>query len=327
MIHFLKKIKKLFDAQNINRKTFLRIVMSLTSISFLYKFSLKKISAQDRKLKPRKKKIKKTKTDLVVVQGDDPVKITEKALEALGGINRFVNTGDIVVIKPNISWNRSPEFAANTNPQVVSSLVKLCLNAGAKEVRVFDRSCNNARMSYSKSGIRDAVKKAGGKIYHTHEWKFHPGEFREGSLMSNWLLFRDAVECDCFINVPVAKHHSLTGLTLSMKNLMGICGGSRGNIHIDINKKLAELTDFINPDLTVIDAFRILVRHGPSGGSLSDVLNKKTIIAGTDPVLADSYAASLFNFKPHSIGYIREGEKMGLGSMDLKNSKIRKIKI
>ena len=283
--------------------------------------------AKNDSLQPRKARKISTPYDLAVVRGDDITGITRRAIEELGGIERFVKKNDIVVIKPNIGWNRTPEYAADTNPEIISTLIKMCRDAGAKRVRVFDNTCNTAKMCYHNSGIYDAVKQAGGDIYHVSDWKFLPGEFPRGSKMQSWPIFKDAVECDCFINVPIAKHHSLTGLTLSMKNLMGVCGGSRGKIHWDIDIKLAELTAFIKPDLTVIDAYRILLRHGPSGGNLNDVSLKKTVIAGTDPVLADAYAATLFGKDPGEIGTIVSGARHKLGSMDIAKANVSSVKI
>lgn len=281
----------------------------------------------EKKLQPRKKRIVKIPHDLAVVRGDSPAAITGKAIEALGGMGRFVRKGDIVVIKPNIGWDRAPEYAATTNPEVVAALVRLSLAAGAKRVKVFDNTCNQPAMCYSTSGIADAVTKAGGHVSHMNKGKFISGQFPPGSEMEDWPIYLDAVECDCFINVPVAKHHSLSRLTLSMKNLMGVCGGTRGMIHWNMDKKLPELTKFINPDLTVIDAFRILLRHGPTGGSLEDVKATRTVIAGTDPVLADSYAATLFEMNPREIGHIRAAEEYGLGTANIAKANIKKIVI
>jgi uncharacterized protein (DUF362 family) len=192
-------------------------------------------------------------------------------------------------------------------------------------VKVFDNTCADARRTYRNSGIEDAVKKAGGLIYHISDWKFYPGSFPQGSIMQDWPLFRDAVMCDCFINVPVAKHHSLSRLTLSMKNFMGICGGDRGEIHRNIDRRLVELTAFMKPELTIVDAWRILLRHGPTGGKLSDVEEKRTIIASADPVMADAYAATLFGIEPNEIGAIRLGAEAGLGRMDFKRARMKEI--
>ncbi|OHD62831.1 MAG: hypothetical protein A2176_02995 [Spirochaetes bacterium RBG_13_51_14] len=299
----------------------------MSSIPLVKALSVPALAESEKKLKPRQKRITQTMCDLAVVKGNSPAAITRKAIQALGGMSRFVKKGDIVVIKPNIGWDRAPEYAANTNPDVVATLVRLCYDSGAKIVKVFDNTCNSSAMCYTNSGIADAVKKSGGQISYVNSSKFIPVRFPAGSALESWPLYLDAVECDSFINVPIAKHHSLAGLTLSMKNLMGICGGSRGEIHVNLDKKLADLTKFINPDLTVIDAYRILLHHGPLGGNLNDVKITKTVIAGTNPVLADAYTATLFDIDPKKIGSIRMGEEYGLGSANISNAKITKISV
>ncbi len=329
MKHIIKKISDylLQKQTRASRKDFLRGLFASTGAAALIKGVSPVLAGQERKLAPRKKRAIKTLCDLAVVKGRDPAAAARKAVEALGGIGLFVRPGYTVVIKPNIGWNRAPEYAANTNPEIVAALVRLCYGAGAGKVRVFDRTCNEAEMCYRNSGILEAVGRAGGQITHVTDWKFISGDFPDGSAMESWPVYRDAVECDCFINVPVAKHHSLTGLTLSMKNLMGVCGGSRGQIHWNIDRKLPELANFINPELTIIDASRILLRHGPSGGSLKDVRKTNSVIAGTDPVLADSYAATLFDLRPADIGHIRAAEKQGVGTTDIARASIRRISI
>ncbi len=311
-----------------SRKDFLRAllaaIVSLPVVNALIRPSSVQAAG---KLNPRPKRAIKTLCDLAVVKGGSPAAMTKKAVEALGGMDRFVRPGYIVVIKPNIGWDRAPQYAANTNPEVVATLVRLCYAAGARKVKIFDNTCNAAAMCYSNSGIADAAKKAGGSVSHINKDKFMPGLFPEGSAMKSWPVYRDAVECDCFINVPIAKTHGLSKLTLSMKNLMGVCGGNRGEIHWNIDKKLPELTAFINPDLTVIDAYRMLMRNGPSGGNLKDVKLMKTVIAGTDPVLADAYAATLFGIEPREIGHLRLGEEAKLGTTNIARANIKKISV
>ncbi len=324
---FFSDIKEHFSA-NISRKNFIFFLgYALASLSAIPLLRKSVLGQGSKMLNPRERRPVTTECDLSVIKGNDPGAITRKAVEALGGIERFVKPGDIVVIKPNIAWNYNEEFATNTNPAVVEALVRMCRDAGAKAVKVFDRACINPKISYSVSGIQDAVRRAGGMIYHVTDWKFIPARMSEKAAMNEWPIYRDAVECDCFINVPVAKHHSLAGLTLSIKNLMGVCGGSRGQMHWNISRKLAELTHFIKPDLTVIDCYRILLRHGPSGGRKQDVSLKKTVIAGVDPVLADSYAATLFNKRPHDIGHIKTSAELGVGSSDLSRADIMKLTV
>jgi uncharacterized protein (DUF362 family) len=310
-----------------SRKTFIKILGVGAGALLANRLSRKVWAKTTTGLPPRAGRTAVTDCQLAVVTGEDPGAITHKAIETLGGMARFVKSGDVVVVKPNIGWDRTPEQAGNTHPEVVAALVKQCRDAGAKVVKVFDNTCNDARRTYANSGIYDAVKKAGGLIFYVSDWKFYPGQFPENSSMADWPIFRDAVECDCFINVPVAKHHGLTGLTLSMKNLMGVCGGSRGQMHWNIDKKLAELTAYIKPNLTVIDAYRVLLRHGPTGGDLADVRKLNTVIAGTDPVLTDAYGATLMERKPEDIGYIRAAAEMKLGSLNLKAAHIRKVTV
>ncbi len=276
-------------------------------------------------LDPRPKKNIATACALAVANHADPAAGTRAAVNALGGMKLFVKKGDTVVVKPNIGWDRAPEFAANTNPAVVETLVRMCFESGAKVVKVFDYTCNDSRRTYANSGIAAAAKKAGADVYFVDDWKFFPGKFPAGAMMADWPIYRDAVACDCFINVPVAKHHRLTDVTLSIKNLMGVCGSGRGQMHQDIAPKLAEVLAFMRPELTVIDACRILLRNGPTGGSVGDVKKMDTFIASADPVLADAYAATLFGHKPGDIGYIKAAADKGLGSLDLKAANIKKV--
>ena len=270
----------------------------------------------------RPKKNIKGDYDLVVAKGEDPYALTVKAVDGLGGISRFVKKNDVVLIKPNIGWDRSPEQAANTNPQVVAALIDLSFKAGAKRVNVFDVTCNDARRCYDNSGIKQIAAEKGANVYYADEWNTVPMKLAYDSPMNEWPILKDAIECDTFINVPILKHHSLAGLTISMKNLMGVCGGERGRIHNGIGRKLVDLTDFINPELTVVDAYRALLRHGPIGGDLADVKRLDTIIAGTDPVLADAYAATLMDTDPMSLSYIKEAVSRGFGSADIAKAKI-----
>jgi uncharacterized protein (DUF362 family) len=263
--------------------------------------------------------------DLVVAKGLDPYISTVKAVTGLGGMSRFVKKNDVVLIKPNIGWDRSPEQAANTNPQVVAALIDMSFQAGAKRVNVFDVTCNDAKRTYDNSGIRAIAKEKGANVYFADDWNTVPMKLSYDSPMNEWPILKDAIECDTFINVPILKHHSLAGLTISMKNLMGICGGDRGRIHNGIGRKLADLTDFINPELTVVDAYRVLLRHGPVGGSLDDVKRLDTIIAGTDPVLADAYAAKLMDTDPMSLSCIKEAVARGFGSADIDKANILNI--
>ncbi|MFA5146434.1 MAG: DUF362 domain-containing protein [Candidatus Omnitrophota bacterium] len=255
--------------------------------------------------------------DLVVAKGADPYLITVKAIDKMGGMGKFVARGSTVVIKPNIGWDRTPEQAGNTNPQVVAALIDLAFKAGAKRVNIFDVTCNDMRRCYANSGIEEAARARGANVYFPDDWDTVNARFDYESPLEDWPVLRDAIECDTFINVPILKHHGLSRLTLSMKNLMGVCGGNRGIIHRDIGRKLVDLTDFINPDLTVIDAYRVLVRNGPTGGNLDDVELRKTLIAATDPTLADLFAADFAGVDPLSVPNIKVAVERNFGNADV----------
>jgi len=313
--------------KQISRRKFIKLSFSGIAALALSGFFSKLLFGDKKAATGRRKRNIKADHDIVAASGDDPYKMTVAAVDAIGSIGRFVKKGDVVAIKPNISWDRSPEYAANTNPLVVAALVELCVKAGAKRVNVFDRTCNSAERCYNSSGVKEAAEEKGGRVYFVDTWNMVDAVFDYRSPMEGWPIFRDAVECDTFINVPVLKHHGLTGLTLSMKNLMGVCGGNRGLIHRDIGKRLVDLTDFIKPDLTVIDAFRVLTRNGPSGGSLEDVVNMKKVIAAVDPTLADTYACTIFGKDPMSIPYIAEAAGRNFGSHEVDKADLLELSV
>ena len=264
--------------------------------------------------------------DLVVAHGASPAKITKAAIDALGGIRRFISRGDIVVVKPNMAWDRLPEQAGNTNPEVVAVVVKLCFEAGAKKVKVFDRPVNDPRRCYVQSGIAEAARAVGADVDYVDERKFKDMAIN-GQALKSWPLYTEVFEADKVINIPIAKHHGLAKLTLSMKNWMGVMGGSRRQIHQKLDESLVDLSMKIKPTLTILDAVRILTANGPQGGSLADVKKLDTVIAGIDQVAIDSYGATLFGMQGGDLGYVRIGDRLGLGTMDLANLKIRKIQI
>ncbi|GAB4411028.1 MAG: DUF362 domain-containing protein [Thermodesulfovibrionales bacterium] len=266
------------------------------------------------------------KIDLAVAHGSIPSKITRAAIDAMGGMKRFVSRGDIVVIKPNMAWDRTPDQAANTNPEVVAEVVKMCYESGAKKVRVFDRTVNDPRRCYVQSGIAEAAKAAGAEVEFVDERKFKEMAIK-GEAMKSWPLYTELFEADKIINVPIAKHHGLAKLTMSMKNWMGVMGGLRRQIHQRLDESLVDLSMFIKPTLTILDAVRILVANGPQGGSLDDVKRLDTVIVGTDQVAIDSFGATLFGMRGIDLGYVRIADKRGLGTMDISRLRIKKINL
>src|SRR5512143_870984 len=264
--------------------------------------------------------------DLVVVHGASPEQIVKVAIDAMGGIKKFISRGDIVVIKPNIGWDRTPEQAGNTNPEVVAVVVKLCFEAGAKKVRVFDRPVNDPRRCFVQSGIAPAARALGADVDYADDRKFRDMDIK-GEALKSWPLYTEVFEADKVINITIAKHHGLAKLTLSMKNWMGVMGGTRRQIHQKLDESLVDLSMKIKPTLTILDAVRILTANGPQGGSLADVKKLDTVIVGVDPVAIDSYGATLFGMKGSDLGYVTIGHKLGLGQMDLSKVRIRKVSV
>jgi uncharacterized protein (DUF362 family) len=265
---------------------------------------------------------------LAVARGADAAEITKAALAALGGIERFVRSGADVIVKPNICVDyHPPEYAATTNPTVVATLVTLCLGAGARRVRVMDTPFGGTPESaYAVSGIADAVKAAGGEMEVMSPVKFVKAEIPDGRNITAWEVYRDVLEADVLIDVPIAKHHSAARLSLGSKNLLGVIT-KPNQIHRNLGQRIADLTSLIRPSLTVVDAVRILARHGPTGGSLNDVQQTDTVIASHDIVAADAYAATLFGLTGADVGYVRAAADMGLGTLDLSSVKIEEIHV
>ena len=257
--------------------------------------------------------------EMVVARGDDPRQLARRAIEELGGISRFIKRGDVVVIKPNIAWDRTPEQAANTNPEVVAEVVRLGQEAGAKTVIVTDVSTNEPRRAFQRSGIAAAAQAAGAQVILPEERKFKEVDLR-GEVLGSWPVFEPFLAADKVINIPIAKHHSLTGATLGMKNWYGILGGQRHRLHQRIHESLADLADFMRPTLTIMDAYRVLLRNGPTGGNLEDVVLHKTVIAGTDPVALDAYTAKAYwDLDERRLKYLRLASDRGLGTVRFEN--------
>jgi uncharacterized protein (DUF362 family) len=251
-----------------------------------------------------------------VVQNGEPRALVQRALADLGGISRFIARQDVVVIKPNIAWDRTPEQAANTNPELVAEVVRQCWQAGAKRVIVTDVSCNEPRRCFQRSGIQAAARAEGAEVILPD-----PELFREvdlgGVALKNWPVFTPFLEADKILNLPIAKHHGLTGCTLGMKNWYGILGGERNRLHQQIHQSLADLAGFMLPTLTIMDCYRILLRNGPTGGNLEDVALKKTVVASTDPVALDAYVAKAYwNIESAALPYLQIAANRGLGTVD-----------
>ena len=273
---------------------------------------------------------------LSVATGKDYEALVKLVLKPLGGMAAFVKSGQNVVVKPNIGWDRTPELGANTHPLVVKAVVAQALEAGAKQVLVYDYSCNNPKLCYKNSGIADAIASLNDsrvRLEEINKRRFVTVKIERGRHLSEWQFYRDAIEADVYINLPTAKHHALTKLTLGMKNIMGTID-NRGQMHANMSKKkfpmgqqLADLNSLLEPDLTIVDATRLLLRNGPTGGRPEDVQVCDTLIASHDLVAADAYATTLFGMKPEEIESTVCGHALGLGEIAINDpAKVKVVK-
>ncbi len=259
--------------------------------------------------------------ELSVVHGTDVEPMVREALARLGGIGRFIAKGDRVVIKPNVGWDRQPEQAANTNPEVVGAMVRLCREAGAREVVVTDVSLNDPQRCFVRSGIRAAAEAAGAQVLLPGSNDFLSTDM-QGELLKVWPVARYFHQADKLINLPVVKHHSLCGCTLAMKNWYGVLGGRRNQLHQKIHTSIVDLASALRPTLTLMDATRILKHNGPTGGSLDDVSVENTLIAGTDEVAIDAYSLGFLALHPDAVPFLAMAEQRGLGRVDWRGLRV-----
>jgi len=268
---------------------------------------------------------------------NDIKKATEAVVEASGGMKQLGVKGKKVVLKPNIAFNRRPEEGACTHPDLVGTMVRLALAAGAKEVVVLDRAVANPHMTYKTSGIKKAVEKAGGKLVYP-DWKgelfYKEKEIPDAVALKKWTFLEDVLEADVLINLPVAKHHGLATLTCAVKNWLGVVGGRRGFLHLRIHQNLVDIARLVKPALVVADCWRMLYRRGPQGRSKEDLIHPKIVVAGKNMFTVDAYVVSIFakhsaawkGKKPSDIGYLKLGLQQGLGETRLEKIKVNVVK-
>ncbi|MFO7553829.1 MAG: DUF362 domain-containing protein [Desulfobacterales bacterium] len=250
--------------------------------------------------------------------------LIRKVFEAAGGIEKFVSRQDVVAVKPNISWARAPHLAATTHPEVLEAVIELCQEAGAKKVVIADHTIHDARRCFAITGAGMVAKKTGADLVYPRSSLMREMKL-QGHRLNVWPVFVPLIEADKLINLPIAKVHVLSGLTLGMKNWIGAVGGRRNALHQDIHMTVVDLAQFFKPTLTLIDAIRIMVHNGPSGGSASDVSVSNRLILSNDPVAADAKAATLFDFRPEDIGFIHLGNKWGLGTYEFQKIRHNKV--
>lgn len=255
-------------------------------------------------------------SDFAVARGTGtttPTSLVEQAVAALGGMARFISRGDVVVVKPNIGWDRTPLQAANTNPEVVAAVVHMALDAGARKVVVTDASCNDPGRCFQRSGIWARAHRVGAEVVLPAEHRFRAMRLG-GEVLDEWPVYRTLIEADKVINCPVAKHHNLARYTAAMKNWYGTLGGRRNRLHQSIDVSIADLATFMRPTLTVVDGVRVMMRNGPQGGNVDDTQRMNTVIATIDQVAADAFGCTLIGQRPENLAYLRMGEERRLGT-------------
>jgi uncharacterized protein (DUF362 family) len=266
--------------------------------------------------------------DLVAIKGGMPDMMFDKAIAAMGGMEAFVKKGQSVVVKPNIGWDKTPELAANTNPLLVKRIVEHCYTAGAKEVLVFDNTCNQWNKCYTNSGIEKAVKDAGGKIVPGNtESYYQEVSVDQGKKLKSTKVHELILDSDVFINVPVLKNHGGAQLTMSMKNLMGIIWDRWWWHRNDLHQCIADFSTYRVPDLNILDAYRVMMKNGPQGVSKNDVADMKSLLISPNMVTIDAAGAKMFGMEPEKVDYIVKAEELGLGSKDLSTQNIKKLSI
>lgn len=269
-----------------------------------------------------------TNYDLVAIKGGEPDIMFDKGIEALGGIKAFVKKGQTVVVKPNIGWDVPPERAANTNPKLVSRIVKHCIDAGAKDVYVVDHTCDEWQRAYKNSGIEKAAKDAGAKIVPANSESYYQSvTIANGKTLKNTKEHEIILSSDVFINVPILKSHSGTTLTIAMKNLMGNIWDRRYWHRNDLHQCIADFATYRKPDLNIVDAYWVMKSNGPRGVSIEDVVTMKAQLISTDMVAVDAAATKLFGLNPDNIGYIQYANEMKVGNKDLDKLNIKRITV
>jgi len=300
--------------KNVKRRSFLKNTASATAVSAL---PAPLLNAQEAAAAPA--------ATVVVVHGKDIPKMLEAGIAILGGWDAFIKPGMAVVIKPNVAWNSEPAQGGNTHPDLVKACVLAAQAKGAAKISLPENTCHPEKSTFKVSGVEAALKGTKGRLYRPAKDDYRKVEIPKGKIVKAACVPKELLDCDCLINMPVAKHHSGATLTLSMKNWMGsVSNEDRRGWHRDgLHQCIADCSTFIKPKLVIIDATRIMLTKGPQGPG--DLAHPEEIILSTDPVAADAYAATLFKKEPFDIGYIKLAHEMGVGCGDLKKIRIERV--
>ncbi len=264
---------------------------------------------------------------VVVVHGKDIPRMLEAGVAKLGGWGAFVKDGARVTLKANVAWNSTPAQGGNTHPDLVRACVLAVIAKGASKVSIPENTCHPETATFKASGVEKAVQGTPARLYRPAKEDYRPLDIPKGQTIKTANVPKDVLDCDCLINMPVAKSHSATTLTLGLKNWMGAVTNDdrRGWHRLGLHQCIADFSTAIRPKLTVIDATRIMLTKGPQGPGELD--HPDELILSTDPVAADAYAATLFKKEPFEIGYIKIAHEMGLGCGDLKRVKVERLEV
>ncbi|HPY57640.1 MAG: DUF362 domain-containing protein [Bacteroidales bacterium] len=309
-----------------NRRNFLKI-FALTGVGLAVK-PAKSLAA----LVPEENKTEQA-VDLVAVMGGEPDQMFRRAIAEFGGMNQFVKSGQKVCIKPNIGWDRVPERAGNTNPLLISEIIRQCFAAGASEVTVFDHTCDDWVKCYQNSGIEAAAKEAGAKVLPGHQESYYRQvELPKGKILKDAKIHQAILDSDVWFNVPILKNHGGSGLTISMKNYMGIVWDRRAFHMKGLQQCIADVCTLDKkPALNIVDAYRVLQTNGPQGRSESDVVLSKALFVSPEIVSVDTAATSFFNqirsMPMDVVKHLELGEELGLGTTDLNKLNIKRIRL
>jgi len=257
--------------------------------------------------------------DVGVGRGAATAERLRKALDAVGGLPHYIAPGDIVLLKPNVAFDRSPNLGATTDPEIIEQLVRMLLiDCRAQEVRVADNPIESPADCFAKSGIRQAAERAGGRVYLPDSNAFRMLHTENAELIEDWLFFhRPLTNVDKVIGIAPVKDHNLCQASLGLKNWYGLLGGRRNQFHQDIHAIISDLALIIRPTLSILDGGRVLMRNGPTGGDPSDVKAADAVVAGVDPVAVDAWAYEhLLERGREYPGYLQRAEEKGGGRID-----------
>ena len=241
--------------------------------------------------------------------------MVKAAMDAMGGVGQFITKGDVVVIKPNVAFDKNPDLAATTQPDTLAAVVKLCLGAGARKVIVADNPINNPESCFFKTKVGDAALRAGAELMLPKDSYFEQLDVGGETITGTWRMFyRPFREATKVIGISPVKDHNLCKATVTMKNWYGLLGNPRNQFHQDIHGIISDFAKMMKPTLVIADGRKMLMRNGPTGGSLNDVKNGDTIVVGTDHTAVDSWCVTrLLDKQRHEIVYLDKVIQRGLG--------------